>query len=875
MVTFEELKRQLEEKCGKVDLDFIIKLSHLIREDDKKTKGYSARQDFLLSYINYSYGSSEDLDKYADEINKTISELNLECEKINKKIDSNKESSSNIGHETLLGYYLCRKYENFKDYGKTCQFINDIPLIIYLHDLFKGFTMKGGDEVETFKNIYRLYDIVTSIAEEAPELINVGENEKKDKYAVAKFSPIFQTIVEDIIGPPNNTEVLDKYVWKKLLAKDIESNKIIKKSINRVKSLLNKENTQAVKDLAMSLLLKPQRSWYSGNDISVLAHMKGAFYVYLLSRGAKLITIKNPFFDPASLKDLLGASVLLTIFSQNLNDVLFEKMRISKGILPDIELLKDDNIDLTYLTTPFTAYTTLEEIHMIIPSKIDIKEVIENATNRTLKAVYSKVLGSQIQGSSSREYITIHYDIMKTLTLNKGDEKEMASKVNEFFIAPSQRKSFEHTTSYDTYLKTSEELCDKCKTRYALPEDVLNELEKKIKFRNEIVGRKERLCYVCSGVRLGVLFEKERERRSVDEIGDNLVLMMFKIDPHVPESKVAYVKAEFERVRDEVLRIVNEKIRELRGKEGIINNYLSLRPIKEKIDVNNLKEFLSPNSNDEFTDEDLEKYSSEIDLERVKEYNDCMLALLLVSLKFSKKDAKDIVGVVKSSIDKIKNDLPKECTGNRIYENLNSLNVLKKQDMRIELTIQDSIDRRFSQMIEFYFIVEDFIEKLRKEIDGSTSSGTSKIAVLVPPSVFSTIAVIAINYSDFKNRHVIDLLNSLQQTSYIKYDRPVIKVYLVRMNSTIPIRNIIHLINSHEDVRSEKPVVFIPLYVSGGLMSIENTITLEKIEYEKVEGALEELDKLSEEHYLVKDRRFLNTVTENKEILSSARLIKR
>lgn len=281
---FDELIRKLGYE--KADLEVVKRLSHLLEKDD--------RSDFILSYMS---NDIESLNKYAEKIEERIDSIN--CDITDLK-----------GHEELLVYYICKKLQEEKGYGDIAKykykvakdFLDSIPILIYLHDVFKGLRFGGGRSrnklKEMLKDIFSEYDIVASIAEEAPELINSSSEDYKERYPVAIVSPIFCDVKE--IYKPGDVDALNKSIKEKL---DVES---------EPKELIDKEEWDKI---AKSLLLTPQRTWFSGNDIKVIAHMRGALYAYLLSNGATLIKLENPFFNPTSLKDLRGSSGILRIFS--------------------------------------------------------------------------------------------------------------------------------------------------------------------------------------------------------------------------------------------------------------------------------------------------------------------------------------------------------------------------------------------------------------------------------------------------------------------------------------------------------------------------------------------------------------------------------
>ena len=853
---FDELMKKLGYE--NVNLEVIKKLSHLLKDD---------RSNFILSFMS---NDRDSLDKYAEKIDDMIN-----------KIDCDVSESELEGHEGLLVYYICeklrRRYNDLKQkkYEVVREILDSLPLLIYLHDLFKGLKLGSGnrkiesDLKQLLKDIFEEYDKISSIAEESPELIRYGENDKEKNYPVAIVSPIFGEI--KVIYPRKDTEDLNNYILNKLNV------------TGSSKELIDKEKWDVI---AKSLLLKPQRTWFSGNDIAIIAHLRGAFYAYLLSNGATLIKLENPFFNPTSLKDLLGSSSILRIFSYHLNMKILEKMKVSLLFLPIVgkkgisihELKEIFNSPFIELLTPFTVYTTIDSMMLLIPYSIkaEFEEIVEEAFNETLSEIF-KEYGID-KKDENKEHTEIHYDIIKSGLLAGSDEREKAKLFNEFLLAKSPITKSAYVVHYSTHLPLSDDVCDKCKVRMAIEEDELEILEEIVKFRNEVLGRKERLCHVCTAIRLSSVLFREYAA-SLDEVGRDLIFIAVKIEPYVPEGKV-----DFNKIVDEKLEMkINElemKINELKQKIELIRREMKDKVIsrlsKENDAINKIlsknnvkKEELIKAMEEEYKGGHISEFLCQFDTENRSDYliTFCALAFekinkigilnnIFKELKIEEKDEHQLVKLIddiKKLIDHIKKIKEKSpSTGNLPYN----------------LTIQDSIDRRLSQLIEFFLLMEELKEKLPEAV------------VLVPPSSFNSFVIFVMNIENFRKNieNIINVLNTLSKKSHLHYYKPIIRVFIIRSLSDVPMKNIIELISSlDEKVSKQNAVVYLPVYLGRGVMEVGEPTILDKLEFpnpEELEEFLNAVVKLSEENKLLNDR-FLEDIRKYpQEKLSIARLLK-
>lgn len=96
-----------------------------------------------------------------------------------------------------------------------------------------------------------------------------------------------------------------------------------------------------------SIKFFPQRSWITGNDISVLSHNRGAFLASL--RYVTVVEISNPFLSSIrKLKDLEGIFAITRIFLYHLNEIILNLSRnICKKIIIEDGLSKYDSPLLT------------------------------------------------------------------------------------------------------------------------------------------------------------------------------------------------------------------------------------------------------------------------------------------------------------------------------------------------------------------------------------------------------------------------------------------------------------------------------------------------------------------------------------------------
>ncbi|AGJ62328.1 Hypothetical Protein SiL_0874 [Sulfolobus islandicus LAL14/1] len=155
-----------------------------------------------------------------------------------------------------------------------------------------------------------------------------------------------------------------------------------------------------------------------------------------------------------------------------------------------------------------------------------------------------------------------------------------------------------------------------------------------------------------------------------------------------------------------------------------------------------------------------------------------------------------------------------------------------------------------------------------------------KAVVLVPPSSFNNFVMFAMNVEDFHKdvENVINAINTLSRKSNLHYYKPIIRVFIIRSMSDVPMRNIIELVNSlDEKVNNPNAVVYLPLNVGRGIMEVGEPIILDKLELpnpEELEDLLDAVVKLSEENMLLNDKFIEDIRKYTQEKLSITRLLK-
>ncbi|WP_126450745.1 hypothetical protein [Sulfodiicoccus acidiphilus] len=766
------------------------------------------------------------------------------------------------GHEDLLARYFCSKLKERSGEEIAKLIADSVPVVVYLHDVFKGVSMQGGGEgsvAKALKRAYGIYDRVASIAEEAPELIQVKENHKKDKYPASVVSAIFQDVKE--LFPSNGLK--DKLK---------ELNRWVSTRLRSEKPAPAAEAPTIDETTALSLLYMPQRSWFTGSDVQVIAHMRGALYVYLLKGGAKLIRLKNPFFDPTTLKDIRGATEILKVFSFHLSREVFSRMRVREDLLEDVYALRNKRPELA---TPFVFYTTLESLYLLLPGEVEVETLVEKALDDTLR----EVLEPFAEGGEedNEEEVEVSYEVLGEMKLDLSQTTvcEAAKQVNEFFgRVDVPERSFAFTVSYEPVLRTSRELCDKCKVRYAIEEDVLSELDW-LHVRGQLLGRKERLCNVCLAVRLAWVRSGESTGRSLDELGEDVVTLVMKIDPHVPKgAKVDFARSVEAKVAEEASSIAKEL-------SELVDGWTSEWERRTKSETSERFKLgtLSPGEFLHQLKATLGGEASERDVDELAKVVDCRknvwdrtkLAFALYGLKTIRRldawggeEVGELLGKVLNLYKQL-NQSRRTTEGSKVpwFEELVRMICDK---VETELRVQDSVDRRLAQMVEFYLLSTDLVNRLGKSID------RADWMVLVPPSVFSSVTVLAVRHAAI--RKLLEALTPLRLDPLLEYDKPPIVTFLVRMRPEVPIRNVWNLVSGGGIPYCRGcAIALLPLYVGRGVMGVRERVLLSEWTEDSIRDALKIVDELSEEHYLVRSR-FRTEPELDGAVLATGRLLK-
>ncbi|MEM4138371.1 MAG: hypothetical protein QW250_02310 [Sulfolobaceae archaeon] len=538
-------------------------------------------------------------------------------------------------------------------------------------------------------------------------------------------------------------------------------------------------------------------------------------------------------------------------------------MSVSTFFLPSIKKVFDT--PYIELFTPFTVYATIDSMLLLLPYSVKDKfeEIVEEALNETILHVFKQYYeGGQNESGKSNEQLEVHYSVIKSSLLTGADEIEKAKKFNEFLLSESAIMKSAYVVNYSTYLPLSNEICDKCKARRAIKDEELDKLEKRVKFRNVIFGRKERLCHICTVVRLSSTLFRHYSS-SLDEVGKDLIFVIAKIEPYVPEGKIDF-KSVIKENKSIIKEKLKEKIEEIRNeiKPEIISRLQEKNKLLSKMLSKNDMERLIEALSEEYKGNRLEDFLKKVKL--YEEQTDYLLAFYALLFEKGYDDIGKLNAIYKKLEIKEKGksyvlrDLLKVAKG--LFE------VMLDDELSYTLTIQDSVDRRLSQLIEFYLLIEE-------EVLGNLS----KYYVLVPPAVFNNYVMFAIDVEEFRKNaeKILNALNNLSKKSYLNYYKPIIRIFIIRALSDVPIRNIIELVKSvDEKVNKPTAVVYLPLYVGRGVMEVGEPVILDKLELPKdLDDLFLAIDKLSEEHNLI-EARFAEEVIYPKEKFSIARLLR-
>ncbi|WP_054836754.1 hypothetical protein [Metallosphaera hakonensis] len=292
---------------------------------------------------------------------------------------------------------------------------------------------------------------------------------------------------------------------------------------------LNLEDLKIVVD---SIKFFPQRSWITGNDISVLSHNRGAFLASL--RYVTVVEISNPFLSSIrKLKDLEGIFAITRIFLYHLNEIILNLSRnICKKIIIEDGLSKYDSPLIDFFT-PLIWYTDHRSIVLFLDkdrvTKLPefVKEAVEKTLNEVLSSsVIEKAPNEALSRSNFSEHLSeIVHEIYITnkiiaetniignkqssqspgqdLTDTTRQLQDSAKRLNELLNlgekGEPKRIKDERIEVRIRGFPVGHETCDICKVRGAvnMKPEIFENLMKK-----GILDSDEKICNICLGVRL-------------------------------------------------------------------------------------------------------------------------------------------------------------------------------------------------------------------------------------------------------------------------------------------------------------------------------------------------------------------------------------
>ncbi|MCY0859645.1 MAG: hypothetical protein OWQ54_04370 [Sulfolobaceae archaeon] len=767
-------------------------------------------------------------------------------------------SNSLPGHDDVLKNYVPEKYAQ-------------TPIICYIHDLFKGLFPSGGKKGgNPYAQYYNECDKIASIAEEYKKFIDAQKDSNSEKNFVKLMSdlPSLMTITFDLRGFPivsSNMEISranfsDKFEdISKNYVKEFIDLKYGKGKYDNLMSIIEKgekPNIEYFSALVDSIRLFPQRSWVSANDISVLAHLKGALIADLLDKHnkVKVFILSNPFeAELRTLKDARGFYVITNAFMYNLNRCLWEKLNVNledslkkivdlKKALPDVFLnasLMDFFNSFIFDVSVYEKEEAKSSIKVVYHDEQALKECVMNSVSDTISYFLKLYFSNNLNFSDKLLEKSLTITISEVYEVSKGEDENnnagktqnLAKALNEILKegAVGDIKSFEMLGVQYNGLSTSGELCSRCKVRsvISLPEETWKDLRER-----HIVKEDEKLCDVCLASRLAstILKVKSTETSSLYDKRMNSILVGHSIDEFAKDEDIIYIAFKLDDKKLQKQRQVN--LFEFYG-----YNYSAL---KEKIlkflkeIINKIKEDSNRSKslnqycdlNKSLNDFDKILYEMFEDFKNVPNANSVanfLIDVLCPSIKQNENDKKKVQGIIKKDIlgedknYKILNDL----FNNVLLKGLDKVEQLKVlfevvgkiQDMIVDIPV--SLDRVFSARIQFSILVELFeYILLSKKVDYIT---------LLPQTMVMSFSIFAIRKSDFKKAFeaIGDLFGFFSNNSKKKEEvlEHSIKIYLIRAKPEIPIYFIYRLLSKNVAEAPNSTVVdIVPvILVNGGL----------------------------------------------------------
>lgn len=512
-------------------------------------------------------------------------------------------SQDKLGHDVLI----C-KYFEVSDYFAS-----------YIHDIFKGLFPAGraGKESKcSIRNKYHSFDLIASKAEQDGRFTEENKSvhkllENLPACIVNPFtlSPIAYLSNSD--GEIRSVEFRERFDSLSEYVREFLQNKfgslftiLLDKIRTRSKLCIDEFSV-----LVDSIRFFSQRSWISGNDISILGHLKGALMASL--GNVCVLEFTNPFsYELKYLKDLEGIYSITRVFLYYLSNYLFETLdqnyKNYLEILVDLDNAKSEctstkgiklyNEPLIDFFTPFVISADHEKIRIFyLQDKIeDVKEGIRRAFENSVNEILSHF---QLNNGEVKVNFEVQISRLKCneIKINKNNVDEAAKILNDFLTIDNNILMTEvhQLTANINGLPTSTDLCEACKRRpaVALDENMRKEIE-----NYNVLKEGEKLCNVCLAVRLSSLY---LGRVSTPKIGDKLVQGDQEAQKSLEEKGWSYLfETDEERgrsideltTRDAIFVVLKLNLNKWNDREVELEKYYSFREQNQEYDyLNNLR----------------------------------------------------------------------------------------------------------------------------------------------------------------------------------------------------------------------------------------------------------------------------------------------
>ncbi|QGA68933.1 hypothetical protein [Sulfolobus sp. E11-6] len=786
---------------------------------------------------------------------------------------------SDKGHDLIFRDFFCKKF-NCRELDKGS--IEKItPIVSYLHDIFKGLVPKGDSEGDlSLKRIYEENDREASKAEQSKYFIGT------DKANNETIMCYLENLPSAMLSPFNLSPQF--YLTTRFKSSDFTGSfetqsKFLKEYlIYRYGEDTYKECTTLIKNTTLdnkcfkllidSIRFFPQRSWISGNDISILAHLRGTLLASFL-QDISLIEINNPFYTNfQTLKDAEGAYAITKIFLYYLNCLILKE--VTGYTSRDLTFL-DQGSDCepplgvdTYESplidffTYFTFSADHNKILLFVRSKLlewknnslVLEEIIREAIRRTLNEILNEF--------NTNSFTTVVKVIVaitnRYIQVGKPELPDKARVLNEILshredVVFSKQEVMD--VELDKALEEGNDLCEVCKFRRAV------KLRDNLK---NLVGGDVKLCNVCLAVRLapfhlgrgsivrkgeslseiekvgwGSLLqidESIRKSRSIDEISsDDIVFLVMKLNLDLQERHInleEYYNTVIQKIFDRIKLAVNDRIKPV-VKEFLEKVVESLKSVGSENQT--VKECLSKITSLEINDNIAEKFILnltsqllEADLQ-LKRIDANKISEFLVDEAHCEGNRNMLVNIIKTNlIGKLSNlSLSSSITMLDLEPDENEWNNLKKIIKYVqnkdesplvelikaintkEIEIPKSLDREFSLRAHFSILGEEILALLYKRIKRRPQQ-----IILITPSMSTPLLMTVIRKEDL--HEVIGILKELADMT-INELSPIpssILIYLIKAKTYTPIQYIFEILRKKEiNSNSNSSIKVIPVIV--------------------------------------------------------------